>query len=92
MNNGYKDCGLLLAVWEKAGGYYLGKLPLPVQTIDLSLSLIRFGYVDVGGSQYIIDGKIKLKNDSQIKEFTASGLKFENGSELPADVVIFCTG
>ena len=46
----------------------------------------------MGGSQYIIDGKIKLKNDSQIKEFTESGLKFENGSELPADVVIFCTG
>ena len=47
---------------------------------------------DVGGSQYIIDGKIKLKNDSQIKEFTENGLKFENGSELNTDVVVFCTG
>lgn len=47
---------------------------------------------DVGGSQLIIDGKIKLKNDSQIAEFTETGLKFENGSELAADVVIFATG
>ncbi|KAF9448562.1 FAD/NAD(P)-binding domain-containing protein [Macrolepiota fuliginosa MF-IS2] len=49
-------------------------------------------YLDVGGSQYIIDGRIKLKNDSQISSFTEKGLLFENGSELPADVIIFCTG
>ncbi|KAJ6550423.1 hypothetical protein DFH09DRAFT_1366721 [Mycena vulgaris] len=49
-------------------------------------------YIDVGASQMIIDGKIKLKNDSQIAAFTASGLKFEDGSELPADVIVFATG
>ncbi|KAJ6526586.1 hypothetical protein DFH09DRAFT_995693 [Mycena vulgaris] len=49
-------------------------------------------YLDVGASQMIIDGKIKLKNDSLISEFTESGLKFQNGSELPAEVVIFATG
>ncbi|KAF8629969.1 hypothetical protein AX17_005535 [Amanita inopinata Kibby_2008] len=49
-------------------------------------------YLDTGASQLIIDGKIKLKNDSQIKGFTENGLVFENGSELPADVVLFCTG
>ncbi|KAJ3506969.1 hypothetical protein NLJ89_g6569 [Agrocybe chaxingu] len=69
-NDGYKDCGLILMVWAKAGGYYM----------------------DVGGSQYIIDGKIKLKNDSQIQSFTPDGLKFEDGSTLLADVVVFCTG
>jgi len=47
---------------------------------------------DVGGSQAIIDGKIKLKNGSEIKEFFEGGLRFEDGSELLADVVIFCTG
>jgi len=47
---------------------------------------------DTGASQLIIDGKIKLKNDSQIKAFTENGLLFENGSELQADVVVFCTG
>ncbi|KAJ6628886.1 FAD/NAD-binding domain-containing protein [Mycena sp. CBHHK59/15] len=49
-------------------------------------------YLDVGASQMIVDGKIKLKNDSPIECFTPGGLKFENGSELPADVVVFATG
>ncbi|KAF7378261.1 Flavin-containing monooxygenase [Mycena sanguinolenta] len=49
-------------------------------------------YIDVGASQMIIDGKIKLKNDSQIAVFNESGLKFEDGSELAADVVVFATG
>nr|GAT58193.1 predicted protein [Mycena chlorophos] len=70
LNNGYKDCGFSLAVWEHAGGYYL----------------------DVGTSQLIVDGKIKLKNDAQIAHFTPTGLAFTNGSELPADVVVFATG
>ncbi|KAJ7904759.1 hypothetical protein B0H14DRAFT_2664275 [Mycena olivaceomarginata] len=70
LNLGYKDAGFSLAVWERAGGYYL----------------------DVGTSQLIVDGKIKLKNDSLIARFTPTGLEFENGSELPADVVVFATG
>ncbi|KAF5389572.1 hypothetical protein D9757_004106 [Collybiopsis confluens] len=49
-------------------------------------------YLDVGASQMIVDGKIKLKNDSLLHSFTETGLKFENGSELPADVVVFATG
>lgn len=48
--------------------------------------------IDVGASQLIIDGKIKLKNDSLIERFTKTGIKFDNGSELPADVVVFATG
>jgi hypothetical protein len=28
INKGYKDCGILLAVWQKAGGYYIGKCVL----------------------------------------------------------------
>ncbi|KXN82268.1 putative indole-3-pyruvate monooxygenase YUCCA11 [Leucoagaricus sp. SymC.cos] len=49
-------------------------------------------YIDVGASRLIIDGKIKLKNDSTISQATETGLKFADGSELPADVVIFSTG
>ena len=33
-----------------------------------------------------------MKNDSQIQGFTANGLKFEDGSEVDSDVVVFCTG
>jgi len=40
----------------------------------------------------IIDGKIGLKNDSPIKEFTKTGLKFEDGSTLDADLVVCATG
>jgi len=49
-------------------------------------------YIDHGASELIIDGKIKIKSDSPIQRFTKKGLKFDNGSELEADVVIFATG
>ncbi|KAG5651879.1 hypothetical protein H0H81_007073 [Sphagnurus paluster] len=49
-------------------------------------------YLDTGASQLIIDGKIKLKAGVQISRFTETGIKFEDGSELEADVVIFATG
>lgn len=48
--------------------------------------------IDTGASQLIIDGKIKLKNDSLFQSFTPTGLKFEDGSEIPADVVVYATG
>jgi hypothetical protein len=40
----------------------------------------------------IIDGKIKLKSDGPISRFTQTGLLFEDGSTLDADVVVFATG
>ncbi|KAG1871290.1 hypothetical protein DFJ58DRAFT_763180 [Suillus subalutaceus] len=49
-------------------------------------------YLDVGASQMIIDGKIKLKSDGPISRFTQTGLLFEDGSTLEADVVVFATG
>ena len=48
--------------------------------------------LDIGRSQYIVDGKIKLKSGTEIKEFTEGGLTFEDGTQLQADVVLFCTG
>ena len=40
----------------------------------------------------IIDGKIKIKSSGPIKRFTKTGMVFEDGSELPADVVVFASG
>ena len=40
----------------------------------------------------IIDGKIKLKSGSPIKKFTETGVIFEDGSKLDADVFNFATG
>ena len=52
----------------------------------------HFTYTDVGASQKIVDGKIKLKSSGAIKRFTKTGMLFEDGSELAADVVLFATG
>lgn len=49
-------------------------------------------YLNVGASDMIIDGRIKLKSDSLLERFTKKGLKFQDGSELEADIVIFATG
>ncbi|KAF7778399.1 hypothetical protein Agabi119p4_2744 [Agaricus bisporus var. burnettii] len=58
------------------------------------LARIKAGgyYLDTGTCQLVIDKKIKLKNDSRIAEIKENSLKFENGSEVPADVIIFATG
>jgi len=48
-------------------------------------------YIDVGASQLIIDGKIKLAH-GQVKEITESGVLLDNGTELPADVIVYATG
>lgn len=49
-------------------------------------------YIDVGASQLIIDGKIKVKQGVEIEEVTENGLKFADGSHLEADEIIFATG
>ena len=46
-------------------------------------------YPDTGGSKLIGEGKIKLKNDSLLEAFTETGLRFEDGSDLQADVIVF---
>ncbi|OAX37348.1 FAD/NAD(P)-binding domain-containing protein [Rhizopogon vinicolor AM-OR11-026] len=48
--------------------------------------------LDVGASQLIIDRKIKLKSDGPIKCFTPTGLLFEDGSTIDADVILFANG
>ncbi|KAK5418090.1 hypothetical protein LTR06_001839 [Exophiala xenobiotica] len=49
-------------------------------------------YIDVGGSQLIIDGKIKVKQGQEIEGVLPRGLRFADGSELEADEIIFATG
>ncbi|NKC17184.1 MAG: SidA/IucD/PvdA family monooxygenase [Gammaproteobacteria bacterium] len=48
-------------------------------------------YIDVGASQLIIDGKVKLAH-GQVTEVTESGVKLDNGPELPADLIVYATG
>jgi putative flavoprotein involved in K+ transport len=41
-------------------------------------------YIDVGASQLIIDGKVKLVS-GQVEEITPHGVKLDNGKEVPVD-------
>lgn len=49
-------------------------------------------YIDVGCSAKIADGRIKVKSDALAVRYTESGLEFDDGSVLPADVIILATG
>jgi len=48
-------------------------------------------YIDIGASQLIIDGKIRLVA-GQVKEISREAVHLDNGRELPADVIIYATG
>ena len=45
--------------------------------------------LDKGGADLIADGKIKVKSGVTLKKFTDKSLVLSDGSELPADVVVF---
>ena len=49
-------------------------------------------YIDVGASQLIADGKIKIKQGVEIERFDRDGAVFTDGTSLAADVVVFATG
>ena len=50
-------------------------------------------YIDVGCSQLIIDGKIKMKQSPDgISGFNERGLILKDGSKLDADIVVLATG
>ncbi len=49
-------------------------------------------YIDVGGSHYVIDGKISVKTGQGIKAITASGIRLDDDSEIASDAIIYATG
>jgi putative flavoprotein involved in K+ transport len=49
-------------------------------------------YIDVGCSQLIIDGEIKVKSGVDIERLTERGICFSDGTEIDADIVIQATG
>lgn len=48
-------------------------------------------YIDIGASQLIIDGEIKLAR-GQVEEVTENGVKLDDGTELEADLIVYATG
>lgn len=49
-------------------------------------------YIDVGASDLIIDGKIKLKSGVGIDRIQEKSVVLTDGSELPADLIVYATG
>jgi putative flavoprotein involved in K+ transport len=49
-------------------------------------------YIDVGASELVADGKIKLKTKVGVKEIRSNSVVFDDGSELPADLIVSATG
>ncbi|KZO92908.1 FAD/NAD(P)-binding domain-containing protein [Calocera viscosa TUFC12733] len=73
----------------------LVKAGFQLKTSDRSRIIFeRFGghYLNSGTSNLIVDGKIRIKSGIPIKSFTPSGLEFEDGTEMPADLIVFATG
>jgi putative flavoprotein involved in K+ transport len=48
-------------------------------------------YIDVGASQLVIDGKVKLAQ-GQVAEVVEDGVVLENGTKLEADLIVYATG
>ena len=75
---------------EKAGF----KLDFGADDSGLFMKYLRRGsgyYIDIGASQLVIDGKIKLAS-GQVEAITPTGVKLDNGEEIPADVIVYATG
>ncbi|WP_096787451.1 NAD(P)/FAD-dependent oxidoreductase [Rhodobacter sp. CZR27] len=49
-------------------------------------------YIDVGACDLVIDGSIKLKSGSDVSHLTESSVVLKDGTELPADLVVYATG
>ena len=49
-------------------------------------------YIDVGAAELVADGKIKLKSRVDVKEIKPKAVVLSDGSELPADLIVYATG
>jgi putative flavoprotein involved in K+ transport len=49
-------------------------------------------YIDVGACDLVIDGSIKLVSGKQIERLSETGVVLDDGTELPADLVVYATG
>jgi putative flavoprotein involved in K+ transport len=49
-------------------------------------------YIDVGASDLIAEGKIKLKSKVEIERIKEHSVVLTDGTELPADLIVYATG
>jgi putative flavoprotein involved in K+ transport len=48
-------------------------------------------YIDIGASQLIIDGNVKLAA-GQVEEIAGNAITLSGGKKIPADVIVYATG
>lgn len=75
---------------EKAGF----QLDWGADNSGLFMKYLRRGsgyYIDVGASQLVIDGKIKLKA-GQVTQVVEDGVILDDGTKLEADLIVYATG
>jgi putative flavoprotein involved in K+ transport len=61
----------------------------------LMMKALRRGsgyYIDVGASAKIASGDIKLKSGVEVREIKERSVAFSDGTELPADLIVYATG
>ena len=78
------------AALEKAGF----ELDWGADGSGLFMKYLRRGsgyYIDIGASQLIIEGKIKLAH-GQVEEIEENGVRLADGRLVPADVIVYATG
>lgn len=49
-------------------------------------------YIDVGASEMVADGRIKLRSGVDVVGITEHAVQLGDGSELPADLIVYATG
>jgi putative flavoprotein involved in K+ transport len=60
----------------------------------MSMKFLRRGsgyYIDVGATELLVDGRVKLAH-GQIDHLTRDAVVLRDGTELPADLVVYATG
>jgi NADH dehydrogenase FAD-containing subunit len=90
------DSNSTTALKELALGFWSGRGAADITLVRVCsylASLMRTNRnTDAGASKLLVEGKIKLKAGGNIERLTENSVKFTDGSELPADVVVFATG
>ena len=81
----------LYARLERAG--FL--LDFGVDGSGLFMKYLRRGsgyYIDVGASELVANGSVKLKSGVNIERVDAKSVTLSDGTELPADLIVYATG
>jgi putative flavoprotein involved in K+ transport len=79
--DGLKKAGFMLVFGDDGSGLFM--------------KYLRRGsgyYIDVGASELVANGSIKLKSGVAVKEIRQNSIVFDDGSELDTDLIVLATG